>query len=68
MSSWENVTPDGLERIKAPGGWLYCYRMGTALTFVPEPRRELGAVAFAALERALEHLPELALRLLKRFP
>lgn len=68
MSSWEHVTNDGLERIQVPGGWLYRYHLGTELTFVPEPRRELSVVAFAAMERALEHLPELALRLLKRFP
>lgn len=67
MSAWEHVTNDGLERIVVPGGWLYRYHLGTGLTFVPEPRRELSAVAFNALERAIEHLPELTRRLLKRF-
>lgn len=69
MSSWEHVTNDGLERIQVPGGWLYRYHLGTALTFVPEPRKELlDRCAAGHLERAIGHLPELMLRLLKRFP
>lgn len=66
MSSWEHVTPDGLARIQVPGGWLYRYHLGTELTFVPEPRRQLNFRAVARIEEALDHLPELALRLPKR--
>lgn len=69
VSAWEHVTPDGLARIAVPGGWLYRYHLGTELTFVPEPRRELlDRCAAGNLERAIGHLPELVLRLLKRIP
>lgn len=49
MSSWEHVTPDGLARIQVPGGWLYRYHLGTELTFVPEPRRQLNFRAVARI-------------------